>query len=158
MVHYCGFMASAICKLIDTAGKSYGVVRINQDNYEANTVFNGDFHNLTPGKHAVAIHVFGDLSECPTSLGLHYNPHGKTHGDPNSEDTHVGNIQVDEKGEATFFYSSEKVKLIGPYSILGRSFVVYEKEDDFGKSGYEMSLVNGNSGEIIGFGVIGITM
>lgn len=48
------------------------------------------------------------------------------------------------------------VKLIGPLSIIGRSIVVYSNDDDFGKGSHELSLKNGNSGNPITAGVVGI--
>jgi Cu-Zn family superoxide dismutase len=50
---------------------------------------------------------------------------------------------------------SEDIKLSGPTSIIGRSAVVKQFRDDFGRGGYAASSVNGNSGEAIAFGVIG---
>lgn len=49
------------------------------------------------------------------------------------------------------------VKLIGPHSIIGRSLVLHENEDDMGKGGHELSLQNGNAGAIIAYGVVGIS-
>ena len=48
------------------------------------------------------------------------------------------------------------MKLIGPQSVIGRSIVLYSGEDDMGKGGHENSLTNGNAGDIIGAGVIGL--
>ena len=52
--------------------------------------------------------------------------------------------------------SDSLVKLIGPQSVIGRSIVVYSGEDDLGKGGHENSLINGNAGDIVGAGVIGL--
>ena len=49
------------------------------------------------------------------------------------------------------------LKLIGPHSVIGRSLVIHENEDDLGKGGHELSLQNGNAGPIKAFGVIGIS-
>ena len=47
--------------------------------------------------------------------------------------------------------------LTGPFSILGRSCVIYKNEDDQGKgtSNIEESRKSGNSGLKIGCGVVG---
>ena len=49
------------------------------------------------------------------------------------------------------------LKLIGPLSVIGRSVVIYSEEDDLGLGGSELSLVNGNAGVPVAFGVIGIS-
>lgn len=48
------------------------------------------------------------------------------------------------------------MKLIGPYSIIGRSLVIHAGEDDLGKGGHELSLINGNAGNGVVAGVVGI--
>ena len=48
------------------------------------------------------------------------------------------------------------MKLIGPHSVIGRSVVVKASEDDLGRGGHELSLVNGNCGARIAGGVVGI--
>ncbi|KAI9916173.1 hypothetical protein PsorP6_016899 [Peronosclerospora sorghi] len=89
-----------------------------------------------------------------------FNPFGKNHGAPDYEERRVGslgNIEVGEDGSAKVHVEDKLVKLIGPHSIIGRSLVVHEGEDDLGKGGHEMSLQNGNAGAIKAFGVVGIS-
>ena len=60
---------------------------------------------------------------------------GKQHGDQASTEQHVGslgNIQSDGK-IATLHLEDPLVQIIGPYSVIGRSILVYENEDDLGK-------------------------
>ena len=49
------------------------------------------------------------------------------------------------------------VKLKGKYSVIGRAFVIHQKEDDLGKGDNKESLVTGNAGKRIACGIIGIT-
>ena len=115
---------------------------------------------MTPGKHALHINVFGDLSSGGTSCGGVFNPFGKNHGAPQDDERRVGslgNIEANSEGVATVHIEDNLVKLIGPHSIIGRSIVVHENEDDLGKGGHEMSLKNGNPGPIAAFGVVGIS-
>ena len=68
----------------------------------------------------------------------------------------LGNIEADETGTAVVNIEDRLVKLIGPHSIIGRSFVIKSNEDDLGRGGHEYSLSTGNAGQRIAGGVIGI--
>lgn len=60
---------------------------------------------------------------------------GRRHGPPDSSERHVGslgNIESDGR-EATLHLEDSLVQVIGPYSIIGRSVVIYEREDDLGE-------------------------
>jgi hypothetical protein len=77
------------------------------------------------------------------------NPHGKTHGAPEDEERHVGdlgNFKTDGQGNAKGSVSDKLIKLIGPESVLGRTIVVHAGTDDLGKGGHEESKKTGNAG------------
>ena len=61
-----------------------------------------------------------------------------------------------EEGECNVAIRDNLVKLIGPFSVIGRSLVLFSGEDDFGKGGHALSLLNGNKGRSIAAGVLGI--
>ena len=42
---------------------------------------------------------------------------------------------------------SDKLKLRGKYSIIGRGVVIHEKEDDLGLGNNKESLITGNTGK-----------
>lgn len=109
---------------------------------------------LTPGKHGFHIHEFGDCSSKDfNSAGGHFNPSMKTHGGPMDEMRHegdMGNIIADQSGSARIEYVDQKMSLDGPASIIGKSVIVHEKEDDL------KTQPTGNSGARIACGVIGI--
>ena len=67
--------------------------------------------------------------------GPHYNPLGKRHGPPDSDDRHVGSLgNIESDGiNAKLHLEDHLVQVIGPYSVIGRSVVVYEHADDLGK-------------------------
>ena len=59
---------------------------------------------------------------------------GKQHGSPKSEERHVGSLgNIESDGnEAKLHLEDSHVQVIGPYSVIGRSVVIYENEDDLG--------------------------
>ena len=116
-------------------------------------------NKVPEGKHGFHIHRTGDLREGCKSLCSHYNPFNKKHGGKSSKERHVGdlgNIEANSKGEVDQVMYDSIIKLSGKYSIVGRSAVIHEKEDDLGKGDNEESLITGNAGKRIGCGVIGL--
>lgn len=134
---------------------------------------------LNPGKHAISIHCFGDLSAARGGgIGKIFNPFRKCHGDPqDAVDKRMvgdlGNLEVvspracdsdnacgdDQSKNATainVWMEDQLVRLTGPHSVIGRSIIICSGEDDCGRGDHELSLINGNCGEIIAAGVIGI--
>jgi Cu-Zn family superoxide dismutase len=88
------------------------------------------------------------------------NPHSKTHGAPDDEERHVGdlgNFKTDAEGRAKGTITDKQVKLIGPQSVLGRTIVVHSGTDDLGRGGHEQSKTTGNAGLRPACGVIGIS-
>jgi Cu/Zn superoxide dismutase len=50
------------------------------------------------------------------------NPHGKTHGAPEDETRHVGdlgNFKTDAQGNGQGSKTDKLIKLIGPHSVIG---------------------------------------
>jgi Cu-Zn family superoxide dismutase len=138
-----------------------GVVILEQEHFDAPVTIRGDVSGLTPGKHGFAIHVLGDISQNGTRVGGHFNPFGKNHGAPTDDERHVGslgNIEANQEGRAVIKIEDRLVKLIGPQSVIGRSLIITKREDDLGKGGHESSLRDGNAGEPVAWGVVGITM
>lgn len=80
---------------------------------------------------------------------LAVNPHGKTHGAPEDDERHVGdlgNFKTDAQGNSKGSVTDKLIKLIGPESVLGRTIVVHAGTDDLGKGGHEESKKTGNAG------------
>jgi Cu-Zn family superoxide dismutase len=109
---------------------------------------------LTPGKHGIHIHEFGACN-CPDikCAGEHYNPTQAQHGSPLDTHQHVGdlgNIQADAQGNGHLAITVPFITLNGLESIIGRSVIIHAQEDDL------VSQPSGNSGDRIGYGIIGI--
>lgn len=105
-------------------------------------------------KHGFHVHEYGDLSKSDgSSAGGHFNPDGHKHGLPPEEKRHAGsfgNIQTDSLGNAIFFIDDTTISVNGKKnSIIGRSVIIHEKEDDGGQP-------SGNAGKRIAAAVIGI--
>ena len=111
----------------------------------------GDISGLTPGKHGLHIHEKGDCSAADAaSAGAHFDTGKKHHGGPSGAERHsgdLGNIEADASGKAHVQWKG-KLAFTGADSIIGKSVVVHEKEDDFKTD------PAGNSGARIACGVI----
>jgi Cu-Zn family superoxide dismutase len=110
-----------------------------------------DIQGLKPGKHGFHIHEKGDCSAPDAaSAGAHFNPTMKHHGGPASLDHHsgdLGNIETDASGKTHLDWKG-KLSLTGKDSIIGKSVVVHEKEDDLKTD------PSGNSGARVACGAI----
>ncbi|KAF8395287.1 hypothetical protein HHK36_019230 [Tetracentron sinense] len=81
--------------------------------------------------------------------GAHFNPNKLTHGAPEDEIRHagdLGNIVANADGVAEATIVDNQITLSGPSAVIGRALVVHELEDDLGKGGHELSLTTGNAG------------
>ncbi|OVA19495.1 Superoxide dismutase [Macleaya cordata] len=95
------------------------------------------------------VHEFGDTTNGCISTGPHFNPKGLTHGAPEDEVRHagdLGNIIANADGVAEATIVDSQIPLSGPNAVVGRALVVHELEDDLGKGGHELSLTTGNAG------------
>ncbi|ODV70045.1 hypothetical protein HYPBUDRAFT_178431 [Hyphopichia burtonii NRRL Y-1933] len=153
-------MVKAVAVLRGDA-KVSGVVNFEQVSEGEPTTITWDIQgndaNALRGFH---VHQFGDNTNGCTSAGPHFNPFGKTHGSPEDDERHVGdlgNITTDASGVAQGTKKDLLVKLLGANSILGRTVVVHAGTDDLGKGGHAESKKTGNAGGRPACGVIGIS-
>lgn len=112
---------------------------------------------LAKGLHGFHIHEKSDFSDGCKSAGPHFNPFGKSHGGPDDEERHVGdlgNIEANEEGVAEGSMSDPLIKLDGEHSILMRSVMIHADEDDLGRGGDEESKITGNAGARLACGCI----
>lgn len=139
--------------------QGFAVLREDLKNKE--TIIKVQMAGLPPNtKHGFHVHTAGDLRNGCTSLCSHWNPYGSFHGAPSDPRTErhagdLGNIQANNKGIVNATIRDKLVKLRGKYSVIGRSLIVHEDEDDLGRGKDEESLKTGNAGVRIACGVIG---
>lgn len=112
-----------------------------------------DISGLNPNqKHGFHIHEYGDCSaEDGSSAGAHFDPSGFLHGSPDSATRHIGdlgNLEADANGVAHYDRIDKIISFQGANSIIGKSIIVHEREDDF------VTQPTGNAGGRIACGVI----
>lgn len=136
-----------------------GVVTLTQEN-EGPTSVNVRITGLAPGPHGFHLHEYGDTTNGCISTGAHFNPNKLTHGAPEDNIRHagdLGNIIANADGVAEAKILDSQISLSGPNAVIGRALVVHELEDDLGKGGHELSLTTGNAGGRLACGVVGLT-
>ena len=111
-----------------------------------------DIKGLTPGKHGFHVHEKGDCSAPDgTSAGGHFNPKSEPHAGHDSPQRHVGdmgNVTADASGNVHFELTDDMMTFEGEDSIIGKSIIVHEKEDDL------KSQPSGDAGARVACGVI----
>jgi len=142
---------SAFCTVSPTQGnKVSGTVVFTKVNGGIKIV--ADIQGLSKGKHGFHIHEFGDCSAPDaTSAGNHFNPMAKNHGSPMDAMRHdgdMGNIEANDSGKGHLEYVDKSISLEGSNSIVGKSVVVHQDEDDL------TSQPSGNAGARVACGVI----
>ncbi|KAL7639835.1 UNVERIFIED_CONTAM: hypothetical protein RMT77_009248 [Armadillidium vulgare] len=119
----------------------------------------GQITGLSPGLHGFHIHENGDLGNECKNAGPHFNPFNRNHGEPNSNERHVGdlgNILADENGIARIhvFDAQPSLDTSSQAYVGNRAIVVHASPDDLGQGGNPESLKTGNAGSRLGCGVI----
>ena len=143
-------VAKAICKLESKSGSQVtGMLTFTKMGDEVQIV--GDITGLKPGKHGFHLHEKGDCSAADAaSAGAHFNPGQHKHGGPTTTERHegdLGNIDADASGKVHINWKG-KMSMSGTDSIIGKSVLVHEKEDDLKTD------PSGNSGARQACGVI----
>ena len=143
-------VTKAVAKLEPKSGSQVtGTITFSKSGDDVRVV--ADIQSLKPGEHGFHVHEKGDCSAADAaSAGGHFNPTHQHHGGPMTAEHHVGdlgNIAADASGKAHLDWKG-KMNLSGADSIIGKSVVVHEKEDDLKTD------PAGNSGARIACGVI----
>ena len=123
-------------------GDIFGYILFDQMNGFSRITF--DLGGFKPNKsHAIHIHEYSDLSNGCISLGGHYNPTERKHGNIwiHRNDRHAGdlinNLRSGEDGKFVYTYLDP---LVNVKDIVGRSIVIHEGIDDLGLYRNDMSV------------------
>jgi Cu-Zn family superoxide dismutase len=79
------------CALITGDGIAGSLV-FHQAQEDAPTTIEGTIRGLSPGRHGLHIHVFGDFTDGFISAGGIFNPFGRNHGSPDDEERMSGDL------------------------------------------------------------------
>lgn len=163
-------LKKAICVLRCQSYHQHGIVEMTEVKRGGAVKFRVYIHNIPPGLHGFHIHNRGNEVHGAESLCDHFNPSHKTHGNLNDTNSHIGDLGNLETYRSTIKSSegnkiinmvntefiANRVRLRGSRSIIGRSLVVHDQEDDLGLGNFPDSLTTGHSGKRIMWGIIGV--
>ena len=149
------YAGTAIAELKGIAPDSRLKGNIKFTEEKGGVVVLGELSKAPTGKHGIHIHQKGSCADQGQAAGGHLNPSGNPHGyAPKDFPLHahpgdMGNIEVDEDGNATFKVHMPELGLAtsARYDIRNLAVIITQKEDDFSQPG-------GNSGAAIACGVI----
>eukprot|EP00658_Telonema_sp_P-2_P019505 TRINITY_DN17703_c0_g1_i6.p1 TRINITY_DN17703_c0_g1~~TRINITY_DN17703_c0_g1_i6.p1 ORF type:complete len:211 (+),score=60.69 TRINITY_DN17703_c0_g1_i6:84-635(+) len=154
-------MACAVVHFSSADQEVLGQLQITQETPDSEIVIKGELNGLKPGLHGLQVHDFGDFTDGASSAGGIFNPDCKNHGGPGEQERmagDLGNIEADADGKARVEISDPVATLFGDRSILARSLIVHENEDDYGKAEDDpQTAINGNVGDGVAWGVIGLS-
>lgn len=113
------------------------------------------FFNVPPGKHGFHIHENSSCADMGKAAGGHFNPDKVEHGliskdgPMHAHGGDMGNVEIAEnkKGMLQVFLPGLAIKDGTDHSVLGKTFILHEKEDDY-------SQPTGNAGGRIACGII----
>jgi len=150
-------------------GHISGFVKFFQEGLDYKTIIRIKLSGFKPfSVHGIHIHEWGDQSQGCDSACAHFNPEKTLHGSIKlyGHDRHHGdllnNVHADKNGQVDIVYEDDLIDLSGKFSVIGRSVVIHEKEDDLGRYRYEKSSrgkessTTGNAGKRIACSVIGL--
>lgn len=116
-----GIMGAAVAMINNDDVK--GVVRLVQlDNEKC--LIEGTLDGLTPGKHSLKVHEYGDLSNGCKNCGDVFNMFDSNSKNGKQRTGELQDIKADDNGRARFRFTDKFVKV---WDIIGRSLVVHDR-------------------------------
>ncbi|XP_030374146.1 superoxide dismutase [Cu-Zn] [Scaptodrosophila lebanonensis] len=112
------WQAGAQLKGDGEAAEAAGMITFQQLPYSSDIRVTINMTGLPPGKHALHIHTFGDVSEGCKSTGGQF---------PNN---FLGNVDTKDDGTISAAFMSIYLQLFGFNGIVGRSIVIHSKPID----------------------------
>jgi len=156
------FEERAVCVLENTIqskelplNEFIGIITFRQEKNGVRVIADLNHGNVSDGLHGFHIHEWGDLSDSDgMASGKHYNPFNHPHNCTDSDIRHVGDMgniafRFEKIGRANMNQLLQLIELTGERSVIGRSVILHEKEDNCAGEA-------GNAGKRIGRCVIGI--
>ncbi|KAJ3318692.1 Superoxide dismutase [Cu-Zn] [Boothiomyces sp. JEL0866] len=138
-----------------------GTITLEQPDKDTKIKITLDISGLAPSStHGWHVHNLAvPASQNCTAAGPHFNPMNKTHGAPEDDIRHfgdLGNFVTDANGKATVTITDRLLSLFGdaPVNALNRGFVIHQNQDDLGKGNATTSLTTGNAGARLACGNI----
>ncbi len=125
---------TAEAMLRDAQGNALGTVTFTQQGKDVKV--HVTVHDVPgAGMHGIHIH---EGSECVApdfaSAGGHFAPNGNPHACPPTEPRHagdLGNIEISQDGTGILTQVTDQISLgTGPTSVIGRTVILHEGEDD----------------------------
>tara|TARA_B100001057_G_scaffold259427_1_gene259629 strand:- start:1981 stop:2616 length:636 start_codon:yes stop_codon:yes gene_type:complete len=153
-----GKKSKGICVLSQNKNNVTGKIYVNELKNGLN--INYEILGLTDGLHGFHIHEYGDLTDGCNSACSHFNPFNKNHGGLDTNDRHAGDLgnikSLNGISKGELYVKDICILKNKKTSVLGRMFIIHDKEDDLGKGDNEESLKTGNAGTRLACGVIGL--
>ena len=150
---------NAICILNQNDNNVKGTINFKNINNKLYIKYN--ITGLSDGEHGFHVHEYGDLSDNCNSGCSHFNPFNETHGGPNSNHRHAGDlgniISKNNIAKGTIVDNILSLDFNKKTCIIGRMMIVHEQKDDLGLGNNDESLKTGNAGKRLACGIIGIT-
>ncbi len=134
-----------------------GEINFSQEDENSSVVVETEIYGTGLKKHGFHIHEKNTIEDGCANTGAHFNPLNKDHGGLDSSIRHTGDmgnlVSKDGRSIITEFQVAN-MTLFGDYSIIGRTCIFHELEDDLGTKDDASSKINGNAGKRIACGVV----
>lgn len=123
-------------QVIIDSNKVKGVIKFEQTS-QSNVTIEVNLEGLGPGAshgfhiHAIPIKPSDSCDLAGPHFDLTNSPHGGPHQEPSQRHIgDLGNILADSNGRVQTKFSDYLIKLTGPESIINKTLVIHESQDD----------------------------